>query len=168
MKEPIAEPAETLNQKCLAMVYILLKFRFVLIVISLRNKLQGGLITLLIKNGQPLCMHYYSVFALFCDPCMIRDNRFHDEGCQNRDDIVILHSVLSSPYFVILALSETIDERCLAMVHAHSILALFCDPCCRSQKHVVFCSNRDNRLFIMNDARSWYMLTLLNFRFFFL
>ena len=29
MKEPIAEPAETLNQKCLAMVYILLKFRFV-------------------------------------------------------------------------------------------------------------------------------------------
>ena len=117
MKEPIAEPAETLNQECLAMVYTLLKFRFVLIVISLRNNLQRGLITLLIKNGQPSCMHYYSIFALFCDPCINRDNRFHDEGCQNGDDIVILHSVLSSLYFVILALSETLDERCL---HAHS------------------------------------------------
>ena len=120
MKEPIAEPAETLNQECLAMVYTLLKLRFVLTVISLRNKLQRGLITLLIKNGQPSCMHYYSVFALFCDPCIIRDNRFHDERCLNGDDIIILHSVLSSLYFVILALSETIGERCLAMVHAHS------------------------------------------------
>ena len=136
LKEPIIEPAETLNQECLAMVYTLLKLRFVLTVISLQNKLQRELITLLIKNGQlyfvilalaeiidstmndacmatiytPLC----STSALFCDPCIARDN----------------HSIMN-------------DARGHGICSLHSIFALFCDPCCRSQKHVVsVCPNK--------------------------